>query len=276
MSQRGRRHSRHAYSDSDSNDEHYIRIDVRDTEHHRERRRGSREHAHVSNTFLGVPDGGRRRATSTGGQAQPNIINFNVPDRSPSRDRSRHRPRPHQASSSSSSSRSRSRHRRHSGYYDRDAIETERLRRQLEEARLNERLLRERERERERERDRSHDRDAWKYEEERRQRSEERRKERYLREAEEKREKERRETDRILREAKEKEEKKKKEDELKRQQILKEEEEKRAKEKKKKELEDRLFQERVKLKFMEAGRHTRPTYYREYDYYDYYPRRYRY
>ncbi len=184
-----------------------------------------------NNVFLSIP-AARPRAVSTSGNAQPiNLhISPSVFDDNHNRSRSRSRHRPSRRSSSSSSDRSRPSHHRSSRSYEYDNLPYD-VRRDLDFAKEARAEERERSLERRRERE----------------------KRRWEDDYEDRKKREQRDKERIIQEAKEAEDKRKKEDEKLRQKILDEEEEKKKKKKKEKELEDRLFEEKVREKFKLAG-----------------------
>ena len=180
-----------------------------------------------NNIFLGIPTA-RPRAASTSGNAQP--INLHISPNAYDDDRSRSRRRHGRRSSSSSSDRSRRSYRRSSRSYEYDNLPYD-VRRDLDFAKE----ARAEERERSLERRRRFEKQKWEDD------------------YEDRKKKEQRDKERIIQEAKEAEEKRKKEDEKLRQKILDEEEEKKKKKKKERELEDRLFEEKVREKFKLAG-----------------------
>ena len=180
-----------------------------------------------NNIFLNIPTA-RPRAVSTSGNAQP--INLHISPSAYDDDRSRSRRRHGRRSSSTSSDRSRRSYHRSSRSYEYDNLPYD-VRRDLDFAKE----ARAEERERSLERRRRYEKQKWEDD------------------YEDRKKKEQRDKERIVLEAKEAEEKRKKEDEKLRQKILDEEEEKKKKKKKERELEDRLFEERVREKFKLAG-----------------------
>jgi hypothetical protein len=182
-------------------------------------RRRSPEEVH-QNVFLRLPDQ-RPRAASTSGVVAPFIIGDY-----------HHRRHHHRRRDSSCSSSDRSSRRsRRSRNYEYDNLPYE-LRKELDFAKE----ARAEERSRSRERRRRYEQERWEDEYEDRKRREQREKER------------------IIQDAKDAEEKRRKEDDALRKRIMEEEEDKKKKKKKERELEEKLFEERVREKFKAAGK----------------------
>lgn len=184
-------------------------------------RRRSPDETVANNIYLGIPTA-RPRAASTSGVVQPIVL---TPSDYGGRSKY-HRRR----SSSSSSDRSRRSHRRSRDYeYDRLPYE---LRKELDFAKE----VRAEERSRSRERRRRSEQQQWEDD------------------YEDRKKREQKQREKIIQDAKDAEEKRKKEDDALRKKILEEEEDKKKKKKKEKELEEKLFEERVREKFKAAGK----------------------
>lgn len=223
--------------ESDSSDDNYVvlapgkKVFSSHHSHHgsdsgrRSRRGGSPPQDITVKNYLTLPQEGRRRATSTGGNAQPVINMIYEPSE---RSRSRHRA-PSRASSSSCSGYSHSRH-RHSGTIREEDLPYE-LRRKIDRLELEE-------------------------EEERIKKRTERERILWQAERDEVERKEKKKREQILEDARIEAERKKKEAEEMKKKILAEEEDRKKKEKEKQEKEDREFEEKVKEKFLRAGKYS--------------------